>query len=64
MLCEKLPHILGIANGLAEALAPLGAEIFELPMTTGGEGAVKPRSGYDQKTVPSTTEHSRSTFNS
>ena len=41
MLCEKLPHILGIAN----ALAPLGAEIFELPMTTGGEGTVKPRSG-------------------
>jgi hypothetical protein len=24
---------LGIANGLADALAPLGAEIFELPMT-------------------------------
>ena len=45
MLCEKLPHILGIANALAEALAPLGAEIFELPMTTGGEGAVKPRFG-------------------
>jgi hypothetical protein len=32
-LCEKLPHILGIANALADALAPLGVEIFELPTT-------------------------------
>jgi hypothetical protein len=37
--------MLGIANALAEALAPLGAEICELPITTGAEGAVKPRSG-------------------